>query len=87
MFAAWRAEGSAVNFALAYGTDEMLLGGADDVRTLQGTTARSARWKGFLSVGALFCCCQQLKFCQRNESYGLFSCRPMRDSPLPSPRH
>ena len=52
MFAAWRAEGSAVNFAAAYGTDEML--GADDVRTLQGTTARSARWKGFLSVGALF---------------------------------
>jgi hypothetical protein len=62
MFAAWRAEGSAVNFAAAYGTDETLLGGADDVRTLQGTTARSARWKGFLSVGALFCCCQQLNF-------------------------
>ena len=60
MFAAWRAESSAVDFTAAYGTDEML-GSADDMRTLQGTTARSARWKGFLSVGALFCCCQQLK--------------------------
>ena len=69
MFAAWRAEGSAVNFAAAYGTDEMLLGGADDVRTLQGTTARSARWKGFLSVGALFCCFQQFNFfVKRNQS-------------------
>ena len=55
MFAAWRTEmGSAVNFAATYGTDEMLLGGADDVRTLQKSTARSVRWKGFLSVGVLF---------------------------------